>query len=571
MNADRLLANFNTLVDTPGAVPRLRRFILDLAVRGKLVPQDPTDEPASELLSRIAAEKSRLTASRTAKKQRTVKSTSGATDRTFVLPSGWSSTRLDAVTLCLDHMREPINAAERTRRIAGKAQSELFPYFGATQQQGWIDDFLFDEELVLLGEDGVPFLDPLRPKAYVISGKSWVNNHAHVFRGIFVSNSYLAHWLNAFDYSGRIVGATRAKLNQSRALDIPIMLPPFAEQHRIVAKIDDLMTLCDRLEEARQEREAARDRFATTSLARLGNPDPDLSTFHADAAFAIENFDRITARADQVAALRRTVLDLAVRGRLVPQDPTDEPAQELLKRVAEERDRLKKIGKMRKTPAGKLAMVRAPFSLPDTWRWAALGDVFAYDVGIKRESNAMDPSLWLLELQDVERNTGSLLVRVTAAERETKSTKSEFRTGDILYGKLRPYLNKVLVAEERGYSTTEIVALRPYIPLCGRYCSLALRQRDFVDYVTHVGQGTKMPRLRTKDAIVAPFPLPPLAEQHRIVAKADELMTWCDRLEERLVTTEDARRGLLDAVLNEAVESNTCGHAMAATASVAVA
>ena len=248
MNADRLLAHFDTVVDTPGAVSRLRRFILDLAVRGKLVPQDPNDEPASELLSRITAEKSRLELSKRARKQRTVSSTSEQTDRMLVLPSGWSSTRLDAIALCLDHMREPINAAERTRRISGKAQSDLFPYFGATQQQGWIDNFIFDEELVLLGEDGVPFFDPLRPKAYVISGKSWVNNHAHVFRGIFVSHSYLAHWLNAFDYSGRIVGATRAKLNQSRAIDIPIMLPPLAEQHRIVAKVDELMDLCDRLE-----------------------------------------------------------------------------------------------------------------------------------------------------------------------------------------------------------------------------------------------------------------------------------------------------------------------------------
>ena len=266
MNAGRLLAHFDTVVDTPGAVPRLRRFILDLAVRGKLVPQDPNDEPASELLSRIAAEKSRLEVSKRARKQRTVSSASEQTDRMLVLPSGWSSTRLDAVALCLDHMREPINAAERTRRIAGKPQSDLFPYFGATQQQGWIDDFIFDEELVLLGEDGVPFSDPLRSKAYVISGKSWVNNHAHVFRGIFVSHSYLAHWLNAFDYSGRIVGATRAKLNQSRAIDIPIMLPPLAEQHRIVTKVDELMTLCGQMECARRQREAARDRLLDAVL-----------------------------------------------------------------------------------------------------------------------------------------------------------------------------------------------------------------------------------------------------------------------------------------------------------------
>ena len=242
------IENFDRLTTRSDQIKTLRRTILNLAVRGALVAQNPSDEPASKLLDRIAAEKARLAKSGKAKKRKDVSPVSES-EIAFVLPSGWSPTRLADVTICLDHLRKPVNAAERTRRIAGKAQSELFPYFGATQQQGWIDDFIFDEELVLLGEDGVPFLDPLRPKAYVVSGKSWVNNHAHVFRGIFISHLYLAHWLNAFDYSGRIVGATRAKLNQSRAVDIPVMLPPLAEQYRIVARVDELMALCDRLEE----------------------------------------------------------------------------------------------------------------------------------------------------------------------------------------------------------------------------------------------------------------------------------------------------------------------------------
>ena len=142
-----------------------------------------------------------------------------------------------------------------------------------------------------------------------------------------------------------------------------------------------------------------------------------------------------------------------------------------------------------------------------------------------------------------------LLTRVTAAQRESKSTKSEFRVDDILYGKLRPYLNKVLVADKPGYSTTEIVALRPYISLCSRYCALALRRPDFVDYVTRLGQGTKMPRLRTEDAVVAPFPLPPLAEQHRIVAKVDELMALCGRLEAARTARETTRNRLAAASL----------------------
>ena len=243
----------------------------------------------------------------------------------------------------------------------------------------------------------------------------------------------------------------------------------------------------------------------------------------------LANFDTLVDTPGAVPRLRRFILDLAVRGKLVPQDPTDEPASELLSRIAAE------------TPRYRVTMMQPSHSLPNAWQWVAVGNLFAYDVGIKSEPSAIDPDVWVLDLQDIEKDTGRLLARVTAAQRISTSTKSEFLAGDILYGKLRPYLNKVLVANEHGYSTTEIVALRSYIPLCAGYCALALRRPDFVNYVTRVGQGTKMPRLRRKDAVVAPFPLPPLAEQHRIVAKVDELMTLCDRLKDARQEREAAR------------------------------
>jgi type I restriction enzyme S subunit len=135
------------------------------------------------------------------------------------------------------------------------------------------------------------------------------------------------------------------------------------------------------------------------------------------------------------------------------------------------------------------------------------------------------------------------------SDRKPQSTKSKFQANDILYGKLRPYLNKVFVADRAGYSSTEIVALRPIFPLSSEYCKLALRRPDFVEYVTRLGQGTKMPRLRTEDAVIAPFPLPPLAEQHRIVAKVDELMALCDQLEAARQQREQGRERLVAATL----------------------
>jgi len=257
-------------------------------------------------------------------------------------------------------------------------------------------------------------------------------------------------------------------------------------------------------------------------------------------------YEQVAEAPDAVPRLRRFVLNLAVRGKLVPQDADDEPASDLLKRIAVEKARLVKAGEIRKKAAQNPKMVEPPHELPANWRWVALGTVFLYDAGAKREPKSLDPSLWLLELEDIEKETGRLVARISVADRESKSTKSEFQVGDILYGKLRPYLTKVLVADAPGYSTTEIVAIRPFLPLCLEYCALALRRPDFVDYVTRLGQGTKMPRLRTEDAVVSPFPLPPLAEQRRIVAKVEELMALLDRLDEAR-TARDATRDRLTA------------------------
>ena len=263
----------------------------------------------------------------------------------------------------------------------------------------------------------------------------------------------------------------------------------------------------------------------------------------------LAHYEQVADAPDAIPRLRRFILDFAVRGKLVEQDPADEPASELLKRVEAEKARLVNAGKIRKKAASDPIMVDAPFDLPRNWAWVSIGTAFLYDAGAKRGPKALDQSPWLLELENIEKDTGRLVLRVRSAEGASQSTKSEFLPGDILYGKLRPYLNKVLVADEPGYSTTEIVAIRPYLPLCSEYCALALRRPDFVKYVTRLGQGTKMPRLRTEDAVVAPFPLPPLAEQHRIVAKVDELMALCDRLEAARADRETTRDRLMAASL----------------------
>src|SRR5665647_61318 len=159
------------------------------------------------------------------------------------LPIGWVETELHVVSEILDNLRKPINSTERGGRIGN------IPYYGATGQAGWIDDFLFDEELVLVGEDGAPFFDKTKNVAYLVNGKSWVNNHAHVLKAIskISSNKFLLHFLNQFDYKDFVGGTTRLKLTQGDLKIIPIPLPPLPEQQRIVAKLDTLFGLLDAL------------------------------------------------------------------------------------------------------------------------------------------------------------------------------------------------------------------------------------------------------------------------------------------------------------------------------------
>jgi type I restriction enzyme S subunit len=301
--------------------------------------------------------------------------------------------------------------------------------------------------------------------------------------------------------------------------------PPLtAEQHRIVAKVDELMALCDRL--------------AVASLARLNAPDPE--TFQADARFTLNVLPALTTRPDQIKRLRQTILNLAVRGKLVPQDATDEPASELLKRIAAEKARLVRAGELKKAVIETTGRRDddAPFDLPSSWIWTCLGNVAQYGSLAKVGSNKNIPDeMWVLDLEDIEKDTSRLIERVSSSARSFQSAKTAFERGDVLFGKLRPYLNKALVADQEGVCTTEIVPIRGYCGLVPEYVRLVLKSQLTMARVDQLMYGMKMPRLGTADAVALGFPLPPLAEQHRIVAKVDELMALCDRLEASLTAT----------------------------------
>lgn len=184
------------------------------------------------------------------------------------IPKHWELTSLVESVDILDNLRKPINSSERQKRISGKHESDLFPYFGATGQVGWIDQYLTDGEFVLVGEDGAPFLDLLKQKAYLITGKTWVNNHAHILKGKsgLTLNKYVLYYLNSLNYSQYVNGTTRLKLTQASLREISFLLPPLSEQQQIVSKIEELFS---ELDKGKQQLEIVKQQLKTYRQAVL--------------------------------------------------------------------------------------------------------------------------------------------------------------------------------------------------------------------------------------------------------------------------------------------------------------
>lgn len=243
-----------------------------------------------------------------------------------------------------------------------------------------------------------------------------------------------------------------------------------------------------------------------------------------------EKFDQFAEAPNAVAKMRELILHLAAHGRLVEQSPDDEPAAILRTRIERHFEALRGRRELRGARLESLSHDGLP-ELPSNWEWVRLGNVADYGSLGKAESLSIPEHAWLLDLEDIEKNSSRLLRRKTFRDSPSKSTKTAFIVGDVLFGKLRPYLNKVIVADAAGYCTTEIVPIRTFGFIDPWYLCYSLRRPDFVAYANSKSYGMNLPRLGTEDARRAPFPLPPLAEQKRIVAKVDELMALCDQLE----------------------------------------
>ncbi len=262
----------------------------------------------------------------------------------------------------------------------------------------------------------------------------------------------------------------------------------------------------------------------------------------ADKLFA----DQLT----QLENLNQAILQEAVQGKLVKQDPKDEPASELLKRIKAEKA---KSGKKEK-PMPPIKPEEIPFKIPENWIWCRLGEITNYGSSPKAEPTDLKNDTWVLDLEDIEKTTSHLLCKIQFNERNSLSTKSVFKKGDVLYSKLRPYLDKVIVADEDGVCTTEILPLKCFSDLNPFYLRFALKRADFLMYVNSKTKGMKMPRLGTKEGEMAFIPLPPLSEQKRIVAEIEKQFAKSKHLKEYIIANQQATEQLLKALLHQAFE-----------------
>ena len=228
--------------------------------------------------------------------------------------------------------------------------------------------------------------------------------------------------------------------------------------------------------------------------------------------------------------LKNSILQLAIQGKLVEQREEEGTAKELFEKIEAEKKQLIKEGKIKKQK--KLPEIKEdeiPFDIPENWKWVRLGDLCNYGKCNSTPAKNIPKGAWLLDLEDIEKDSGKVLNKKRIHDVKSTSSKHIFKRGNVLYSKLRPYLNKVVIADEDGYSTSEILPLDFGTYVYNRYAQTVLMSPYFINYTVKCSYGVKMPRLGTTDGQLAMFPLAPLEEQKRIVAKIEELMPYVDK------------------------------------------
>ncbi len=344
-------------------IKKLRELILELAVRGKLVPQDPSDEPASVLLERIAVEKTRLVKEGKIKKPKALPEISEE-EKPFELPEGWAWIRFGNIY----ELEYGDNLPQPMRTNSGE-----YPVFGSNGVVGTHNVPSVYSPCIVIGRKGSAGALNLNDSA-----GCWVTDVAYSCVppfGVDIRFAFKQMHTFGLDSLGKGI---KPGLNRNEAYVLVVALPPLAEQHRIVAKVDELMALCDQLELRSESQLAAHQTLVETLLATLTDS-TDADELAQNWARLSTHFDTLFTTEASIDALKQTIMQLAVMGKLVPQDPSDEPASALLARIAAEKAQLVKEKKIKKEkPLPAISEDEKPFELPQGWEWVRLGSLYSF-------------------------------------------------------------------------------------------------------------------------------------------------------------------------------------------------
>jgi type I restriction enzyme S subunit len=565
MNATQLLEHFDRLAEAPDAVPRLRRFILDLAVRGKLVEQDAGDEPAGGLLKRMQAEKARLV--KAGKLKRVVESTADEFEAPFVLPKPWGWAQLGDVAQYGIPDKADSNAAlpentwvldledieKDTSRLLARVELSARP-FSSTKTVFKQGDVLFGKlrpylnKVVVADRDGVCTTEIVPIRGYC----GLVPEYTELV---------LRSPLTMARVDRLMYGVKMPRLGTADATALSYPLPPLAEQHRIVAKVDELMAMCDQLEAAQKERERRRDLLAAASLQRLNQPAADTTpeTRREHARFHLHHLPRLTTRPAHIKAMRQLFLDLAVRGKLVGQDSIDEPASELLQKIRLEKLKQQKGARKKDVRLPSVDLTAPPFDLPSGWAWARFPEVGTFGRGKSKHRPRNDPSLYsggthlLVQTGDVARSKGVIKTHTGRYNDVGLAQSMKWPAGTLCITIAANIADSGILSFDACFPDSVVGFKASPLFDSARYFEYFVRtaKANLLAFAPATAQ--KNINLEILNAVL--IPLPPLAEQHRIVARVDSLMALCDQLEAQLTTTQTDSRRLLEAVLDAALEA----------------
>ena len=559
-----LLSNLNLLATAPGGVAKLRELILTLAVQGKLVPQDPADEPAGVLLQKIRAEKDRLIAEGKIKRDKPLAAI-GEEEKPFGLPQGWEWVRaLDICALITDGDHQPPPKADtgvpflvigdvRTGAVLLQGASRFVSesYF---EKLDWgKKPFPGDVLYTTVGSFGIPV-------PVVQQQRFCFQRHIALLRPAVVDlQSYLALALRttlAFAQAEKGATGTAQKtvpLSVLRNLILP--LPPLAEQSRIVTRVEALMRLCDALEAKGQLEAAQHAQLVSTLLGTL-----TASTTPEELADkwqrVAQHFNLLLDRPEAIDALEQTLLQLAVRGLLVPQDPTDEPASALLQKIRAEKDRLIAAGQIKRDkPLPPITDEEKPFELPVGWEWVRWANIAMKigDIDHKMPSEAKDGVPYVSPrdfygTNDIDFDGAK---KIAYSDYVELASKIRPEVGDLIYPRYGTIgvVRKVTTDREflASYSCAVIKVLRGFIEPDYQYLfSVSGCAKTQAASATNK---TTQPNVGLKSIQEFLVPLPPLAEQSRIVTRVTALRRLCADLRQRLAERQSVQARLAQALV----------------------